>query len=208
MTAPEVVDKDSGKSPAKPAVSPGAKESTAVNDPFADGNDAKHGAPATQTKRASPAGSEVKQASASTESSARTPSRPIIRPRGYAGPRAARAKLPGADGPALGDSKPEAAKANDASGPPKPAEPSAGPQIDLPPHQNDADQKDQRAGDAKASGGPQLPAGPSLDLPPTTSAAPENTSTPKPATSNPPFPDRLTAQRRLRHNPCPATSRP
>ncbi len=198
VTAPEVVDKDSGKSPAKPTASPDAKESTAANDPFADGGDVKHSAPATETKSAAPAGSEVKQASASTEALGKN-SEPTDNssPQAMPAPELPAPKLPGADGPALSDSKPEAAKAKDASAPPKQSEPPAGPQIDLPAGKKDGDQKDaapkdadEKAADGKASGGPQLPAGPSLDLPPMTNAAPENPPppTPKSATSNPPFP--------------------
>ncbi len=186
VTAPEVVDKDSGKSPAKPTRSHDAKESTAANDPFADGGDVKHSAPATETKSAAPAGSEVKQASASTEALGKN-SEPADNssPQAMPAPELPVPKLPGADGPALGDSKPEA-KAKDASAPPKQAEPPAGPQIDLPAGKKDGDAKDSdlKGAEAKASGGPQLPAIPSLDLPPITNVAPANAATP-PAQSDP-----------------------
>jgi uncharacterized repeat protein (TIGR01451 family) len=167
----EVAAKDAPKPPDKGAAVANSKEAalkeTAANDPFADGSDAKHSAPALEGKPA--AGLEVKQASASTDAGGKRPdqaenfsNQPIPIPDAN-GP-----KLPTADGPGLGDAKPGDAKFNstkpNANAPPKQSEPPAAPQIEPP--------VDQKPADQKSSGGPQLPgAGPALDLPPTGNGA-------------------------------------
>jgi len=170
----EVAAKDSLKPPEKgPAVAnlkETAPKETATNDPFADGSDAKHPAPALQGKSAAANGVEVKQASASTDAGSKSPdpaenfsNQPTPMPEAT-GP-----KLPSADGPGLSDAKPgdiklNNTKSNDTNSPPKQSEPAAGPQIEPP--------VDQKPADPKLSGGPQLPgAGPALDLPPTGNGA-------------------------------------
>ena len=162
----EIAGKDSSKTAEKTADGSGSKGNApkgpapkdTASDPFADNGDAKHQAPAIDSKAAATNGAEVKQASGSTE--------PAM-------PAAAGPTLPASDGPSLGDSAPSDLKTNDSkssrskpndfNAPPTQSEPSAGLQIEPPRAQNHPDHK---PADQKSSGGPQLPMpGPSLDLP-------------------------------------------
>jgi len=179
---PTVIAPVAAKDPEKPAATstaPTDPKETAASDPFSDGGESKHSAPAVATKSAAINGLEVKQTSGSSDASSKSPAAvdplPTLSP---PMPDAMGPKSPVSDGPSPSDAKPNT--------PPKQSEPSLGPQIEPPVDQQPAEQKPTpekstppKPTDPKPGDGPQLPGmGPALDLPPAGNSAAQPASIP------------------------------